>query len=176
MWLTGSTGPLRSKTGRSALFLMLGLASWPAAGVAAERVALQGYPQGAIVVRTQERQLYLVEGRGVALRYDVAVGRPQRQWQGETRISRKLRNPTFVPPAFVRKREPGLPRAIPPGPQNPLGAAVLVLGDGTYGIHGTNEPGLIGGAVSYGCIRMRNADILELFSKVRVGTRVFVVK
>ncbi|MGH6874391.1 MAG: L,D-transpeptidase, partial [Aestuariivirgaceae bacterium] len=143
---------------------------------AAEFAAFEGYPKGAIVVKTQERRLYYLTGSGIALSYSVAVGRPQRQWQGKTWISRKLRNPTFVPPAFIRKREPSLPRSIPPGPHNPLGAAVLVLGDGTYGIHGTNKPQLIGEAVSHGCIRMGNADILDLFSRVKVGTPVFVVK
>lgn len=144
--------------------------------LAAEVSAVEDYPEGSIVVRTQERRLYYVAGRGIVLRYPVAVGRPQRQWQGETRIARKLRNPNFVPPAFVRKREPSLARLIPPGPNNPLGAAVLVLGDGTYGIHGTNRPELIGTAVSYGCIRMRNPDILDLFSRVKIGTPVFVVR
>jgi lipoprotein-anchoring transpeptidase ErfK/SrfK len=158
------------------LFLILAAGGLSRAVVAAEFAAFEGYPKGSIVVRTQERRLYYVAGSGLALRYPVAVGRPQRQWQGETRIARKLRNPTFVPPAFVRTREPSLARSIPPGPNNPLGAAVLVLGDGTYGIHGTNKPRLIGGAVSYGCIRMRNGDILDLFSRVRVGTPVYVVK
>jgi lipoprotein-anchoring transpeptidase ErfK/SrfK len=143
---------------------------------AAEVSAVENYPEGSIVVKTQERRLYYVAGRGIVLRYPVAVGRPRRQWQGQTRIARKLKNPSFVPPAFVRKREPSLARLIPPGPNNPLGAAVLVLGDGTYGIHGTNRPELIGTAVSYGCIRMRNSDILDLFSRVTVGTPVFVVR
>jgi lipoprotein-anchoring transpeptidase ErfK/SrfK len=168
--------PIHLKSFCGGLFLILAVWGWPKAVLAAEPAAVEGYPEGSIVVRTQERRLYYVAGSGIALRYPVAVGRPQRQWQGETRIARKLRNPTFVPPAFVRKREPSLARSIPPGPNNPLGAAVLVLGDGTYGIHGTNKPKLIGGAVSYGCIRMRNADILDLFSRVKVGTPVFVVK
>jgi lipoprotein-anchoring transpeptidase ErfK/SrfK len=168
--------PIYLKSFCGGLFLILAAWGWPKAALAAELAAVEGYPEGSIVVRTQERRLYYVAGSGIVLRYPVAVGRPQRQWQGETRIARKLRNPTFVTPAFVRKREPSLARSIPPGPNNPLGAAVLVLGDGTYGIHGTNKPKLIGGAVSYGCIRMRNTDILDLFSRVKVGTRVFVVK
>jgi lipoprotein-anchoring transpeptidase ErfK/SrfK len=176
MWPFDSTGFFRSKIVRGGFSLIIGVAGLPPAAPGAERAAFQGYPEGSIVVRTQERRLYFVASSGIALRYHIAVGRPQRQWQGETRISRKLRNPTFVPPAFVRKRQPSLPRSIPPGPRNPLGAAVLVLGDGTYGIHGTNKPQLIGGAVSYGCIRMHNADILDLFNKVKVGTPVFVVK
>jgi lipoprotein-anchoring transpeptidase ErfK/SrfK len=157
-------------------FLLIVAALLPIAAAAAESPAVEGYPNGSIVVRTQERRLYYVAGRGIVLRYRVAVGRPTRQWQGEARIARKLRNPTFVPSAFVRKREPSLAPSIPPGRNNPLGAAVLVLGDGTYGIHGTNRPELIGTAVSYGCIRMRNSDILDLFRRVKVGTPVFVVR
>jgi lipoprotein-anchoring transpeptidase ErfK/SrfK len=168
--------PTRLKSFCSRFFLILAVLGLPIDAVAAELSAIEGYPDGSIVVRTQERRLYYVAGSGIVLRYPVAVGRPQRQWQGETRIARKLRNPTFVPPAFVRKREPSLARSIPPGPNNPLGAAVLVLGNGTYGIHGTNRPELIGTAVSYGCIRMHNSDILDLFSRVKVGTAVFVVR
>jgi lipoprotein-anchoring transpeptidase ErfK/SrfK len=168
--------PIHFKSFCGGFFLMLAASGLPEAAVTAELAAVEGYPKGSIVVRTQARRLYYVAGSGIVLHYPVAVGRPQRQWQGETRIARKLRNPTFVPPAFVRKREPSLARSIPPGRNNPLGAAVLVLGDGTYGIHGTNRPELIGTAVSYGCIRMRNSDILDLFSRVKVGTRVFVVR
>jgi lipoprotein-anchoring transpeptidase ErfK/SrfK len=168
--------PIHLKSFCGGFFLILAALGLPIAEVAAEFAAVEGYPEGSIVVRTQERRLYYVAGSGIVLRYPVAVGRPQRQWHGETRIARKLRNPTFVPPAFVRKREPSLARSIPPGPNNPLGAAVLVLGDGTYGIHGTNRPKLIGTAVSYGCIRMRNSDILDLFSRVKIGTPVFVVR
>jgi len=168
-------GRTRSKSFYGGFFLILATLL-PIAVAAGEVPAVENYPEGSIVVKTQERQLYYVAGPGIVLRYSVAVGRPQRQWQGETRIARKLRNPSFAPPAFVRKREPSLARLIPPGPNNPLGAAVLVLGDGTYGIHGTNRPELIGTAVSYGCIRMRNSDILDLFSRVKVGTPVFVVR
>jgi lipoprotein-anchoring transpeptidase ErfK/SrfK len=168
--------PIHFKSFCGGFFLMLAALGLPEAAVAAELAAVEGYPKGSIVVRTQARRLYYVAGSGIVLHYPVAVGRPQRQWQGETRIARKLRNPTFVPPAFVRKREPSLARSIPPGRNNPLGAAVLVLGDGTYGIHGTNRPELIGTAVSYGCIRMRNSDILDLFGRVKVGTPVFVVR
>src|SRR5215207_545685 len=168
--------PIHFQSFCGGFFLMLAALGLPEAAVAAELAAVEGYPKGSIVVRTQERRLYYVAGSGIVLHYPVAVGRPQRQWQGETRIARKLRNPTFVAPAFVRKREPSLARSIPPGRDNPLGAAVLVLGGGTYGIHGTNRPELIGTAVSYGCIRMRNSDILDLFSRVKVGTPVFVVR
>jgi lipoprotein-anchoring transpeptidase ErfK/SrfK len=167
--------PIHLKSFWGGFFLMLAALGLPKAA-GAELATLEGYPKGSIVVRTQERRLYYVAGSGIVLHYPVAVGRPKRQWQGETRIARKLRNPTFVPPVFVRKREPSLARSIPPGRNNPLGAAVLVLGDGTYGIHGTNRPDLIGTAVSYGCIRMRNSDILDLFRRVKVGTPVFVVR
>jgi lipoprotein-anchoring transpeptidase ErfK/SrfK len=89
-------------------------------------------------------------------------------------VARKLRNPIWVPPAIVRKDKPDLPAAVPPGPRNPLGAAVFVLATGTYGIHGTNNPGSIGREASYGCIRMQNADILSIYGKVSRGTAVFV--
>jgi lipoprotein-anchoring transpeptidase ErfK/SrfK len=141
---------------------------------ASEAVQFNGYPAGSIVVRTKERKLYFVISRHKALRYLVAVGRQGRQWQGATRISRKVRNPSWAPPAAVRKDKPYLPKVVPPGKANPLGAAVLILGGGTYGIHGTNNASSIGKEASYGCIRMRNSDILSLYSKVRVGTKVYV--
>jgi lipoprotein-anchoring transpeptidase ErfK/SrfK len=143
---------------------------------AVEKVAFDGYPRGAIVVKTAERHLYYVIGKEQALRYPVAVGRAQRQWQGRTRVARKLRNPVWIPPPAVRKDKPNLPAKVPPGPSNPLGVAVLILGDGRYGIHGTNNPGSIGREASYGCIRMHNSHILELYAKVSVGTPVYVLK
>jgi lipoprotein-anchoring transpeptidase ErfK/SrfK len=123
-----------------------------------------------------ERRLYYVLSGEKALRFTVAVGRPNRQWQGRTRVSRKMRNPSWAPPAEIRRDKPHLPKIVPPGPSNPLGAAVFILGNGTYGIHGTNNASSIGKEASYGCIRMRNADILSLYGKVSVGTPVYVVK
>ncbi len=147
-----------------------------AAGAAArERVAFSGgYRPGTIVVDTSERRLYLVERGGQAIRYKVAVGRPGKTWSGKTTIRRKARNPTWAAPSAVRRDFPALPPVIPPGPRNPLGVAALVLSRGEYAIHGTNRPHLIGRAVSYGCIRMYNRDIADLYRRVRVGTSVIV--
>jgi lipoprotein-anchoring transpeptidase ErfK/SrfK len=155
------------------VILLACVATGPAAQ-AVETVSFTGYPAGSIVVKTLERRLYYVVDAQRALRFRVAVGMAGRQWQGQTRITRKIRNPVFVPPAFVRREKPSLPVAIPPGPANPLGAAVFVLGGGRYGIHGTNKPQSIGKAASYGCIRMRNEDILALYGRVRTGTPVIV--
>jgi len=154
--------------------VLAGLA--PSGAGAAENVAFEGYPVGSIVVKTAERRLYYILGQEKALRFPVAVGREQRQWQGRTRVARKLRNPIWIPPAAVRKDKPYLPKQVKPGPKNPLGVAVLILGDGRYGIHGTNNPNSIGREASYGCIRMHNADIMQLYAKVSVGTPVYVLK
>ncbi|MBL8790399.1 MAG: L,D-transpeptidase [Rhizobiales bacterium] len=107
--------------------------------------------------------------------FRIAVGRQGRKWTGVTSISRMVKNPSWAPPSVIRRDNPKLPAIIGPGPNNPLGVAVLVLGDGTYGIHGTNRDETIGTDASYGCFRMHNADILALFDKVTIGTTVTVV-
>lgn len=157
-----------------------GLAPRPAAAEAASNsqlVRFQGKaPPGTIVVRTAERRLYLVLERGVALRYPVGVGRPQEQWTGASTIEGKFIRPNWAPPARIRRDRPDLPAVIASGsPANPMGAAALTLAGNSYAIHGTNRPGSIGGFVSYGCIRMHNQDILDLFGRVQVGTRVLVI-
>lgn len=130
---------------------------------------------GTIVVRTAERRLYLVLGDGQALRYVVGVGRPGRQWSGTSTIAAKYVRPNWAPPDAVRRDRPGLPDLIPGGsPANPMGEAALTLSGGEYAIHGTNAPDSIGGFVSYGCIRMFNSDIVDLYQRVRVGTSVLV--
>jgi lipoprotein-anchoring transpeptidase ErfK/SrfK len=130
---------------------------------------------GTIVVRTGERQLYLVLENGQALRYSVGVGRTDRQWAGSTTISGKYVRPNWAPPAEIRRDSPHLPAVIPGGaPDNPMGVAALTLAGGDYAIHGTNRPDLIGGFVSYGCIRMSNADITDLFGRVGLGMPVIV--
>lgn len=144
-------------------------------GQAREVVAFAGYSPGTIVVRTSDRRLYLALPGGRAIRYVVGVGRQGKQWSGATRIKGKYRNPSFSPPAEVRRDLPHLPALIPPGPKNPLGPRALTLAHDQYAIHGTNRPDSIGKFVSYGCIRMRNADILDLFNRVRVGTKVVVL-
>lgn len=134
-----------------------------------------GYSAGSIVVKTSERRLYLVLGNGQALRYPVGVGRPGKQWAGSTRIDGKYRNPAWSPPDEVKRDKPSLPSVIAGGtPQNPMGVAAMTLSGGQYAIHGTNVPNSIGGYVSYGCIRMYNQDITDLFERVSVGTPVYV--
>ena len=149
------------------------------AASAREVVAFNGNASpGTIVVRTNERRLYLVLGDGRAMRYPVGVGRAGRQWAGRSYIEGKYVKPAWSPPADIRRDKPSLPSVIPGGsPQNPMGAAALTLsGGGNYAIHGTNSPGSIGGFVSYGCIRMYNQDIVDLYGRVGVGTPVIVTR
>lgn len=138
-------------------------------------VSLSGYSPGTIVVKTRERRLYYVVGDGKAVRYPVGVGRPDKQWTGQSAITGKYIRPAWSPPEEIRRDKPQLPYVIPGGsPNNPMGAAALTLAGGEYAIHGTNRPGSVGGFVSYGCIRMLNSDILDLFDRVAVGTSVVV--
>jgi lipoprotein-anchoring transpeptidase ErfK/SrfK len=138
-------------------------------------VSLSGYSPGTIVIKTRERRLYYVVGDGKAVRYPVGVGRPDKQWTGQSAISGKYIKPAWSPPEEIRRDKPLLPYVIPSGaPNNPMGAAALTLAGGEYAIHGTNRPGSVGGFVSYGCIRMLNSDILDLFDRVAVGTSVVV--
>ena len=148
------------------------------AGAAGTNVAFAGDARsGTIVVMTTERRLYLVLRDGRALRYVVGVGRAGRQWQGTSTIEGKYLRPNWAPPDAVRDAQPNLPAMIPSGaPGNPMGAAAMTLSGGQYAIHGTNKPGSIGGFVSYGCIRMFNADITELYARVRIGTPVMVLR
>jgi lipoprotein-anchoring transpeptidase ErfK/SrfK len=132
---------------------------------------------GTVVIRTQERRLYYVQGDGTALRYRVAVGRPGKQWYGDAAIAGKYVRPAWSPPDEVRRDNPKLPDVIPGGAKNnPMGAAALVLDRGEYAIHGTNRPDSIGTFASYGCIRMFNDDVMDLFHRVGVGTRVMVTR
>jgi len=130
---------------------------------------------GTIVVRTNERRLYYVIGGGQAIAYPVGVGRAGKQWAGTSYINGMYTRPAWSPPAVVRHDHPNLPNVIPGGsPYNPMGVAAMSLAGGEYAIHGTNQPGSIGHFVSYGCIRMFNEDITDLFGRVSVGTRVVV--
>jgi lipoprotein-anchoring transpeptidase ErfK/SrfK len=130
------------------------------------------YEAGTIVVRNGERALYFVRGDGTALRYKIAVGRQAMQWKGDQKVIDMQKSPAWSPPAIIRAAQPNLPDVIPGGaPNNPMGAAAIVLGD-EYAIHGTNRPEKIGQAVSYGCFRMHNADILDLYGRVSLGTKV----
>ena len=135
------------------------------------------YLPGTIVIHTNERALYYFVGPGQALRYPVGVGRLGRQWSGTAYINGKYVNPAWSPPADVRRDKPSLPAVIPGGsPHNPMGVAAMTLSGGEYAIHGTNQPGSIGGFVSYGCIRMYNQDITDLFARVSYGTTVVVTQ
>lgn len=138
---------------------------------------LADYSPGTIVVKTNERRLYLILDSGHAMRYPVGVGRSGKQWAGTTRIDGKYRNPAWSPPAEVKRDKPSIPDVIPGGsPRNPMGVAAMTLSGGEYAIHGTNVPGSVGGFVSYGCIRMLNSDITDLYGRVSVGTTVVVTR
>lgn len=141
-----------------------------------ETVMFQGqYAPGTIVVSTSERRLYLVLGNGQALRYGIGVGRPGFTWSGVKTISAKREWPDWTPPPEMLARRPDLPRHMEGGPENPLGARAMYLGSSLYRIHGSNEPWTIGTNVSSGCIRMRNEDVIDLYGRVNVGTRVIVI-
>ncbi|TYC51556.1 L,D-transpeptidase [Rhodobacterales bacterium] len=130
---------------------------------------------GTIVIDTNARYLYLVQTDGTARRYGVGVGKPGFEWAGTHKITRKAEWPDWRPPAEMRKRRPDLPTFMAGGPQNPLGARALYLGSTLYRIHGSNQPWTIGHAVSSGCIRMRNEDVTDLYERVGVGTKVYVI-
>ncbi|WP_134500936.1 L,D-transpeptidase [Microvirga pakistanensis] len=160
-----------------AIAAIVGVTLGTSAALAREVVPFQdGVSPGTIVIRTGERRLYYVRGDGTALRYRVAVGKPGKQWFGEARIDGKYVRPAWSPPAEIRRDNPRLPDVIPGGaPNNPMGARALTLDLDEYAIHGTNRPGSIGTYASYGCIRMLNQDIIDLYDQVSVGTRVVVV-
>ena len=140
-----------------------------------ETVAAEGYEAGTIVIHTHERRLYYYIGGGKALRYPVGVGRAGKQWSGTSYIDGKYLNPAWKPPADIRRDKPDLPDVIPGGsPENPMGVAAMTLSGGEYAIHGTNRPSSIGGFVSYGCIRMYNEDITDLYGRVGYHTPVVV--
>ena len=168
---------LRHK-GQAALAAAVMMMCAMAPASAREVVPFEGGVQpGTIVVKTAERRLYLVLGNGSAIRYPVAVGRPGKQWQGSAQVNGKHVQPAWIPPAEVRADNPRLPHVIPGGsPGNPMGPRALTLSGGEYAIHGTNKPSSIGTFASYGCIRMYNQDIVDLFDRVNVGTPVVVAR
>ncbi|KAA2237041.1 L,D-transpeptidase [Salinarimonas soli] len=133
-----------------------------------------GHAPGTVVVSTSQRRLYYVLGNGQAVQYGVGVGRPGFTWSGSMHVSMKREWPDWRPPAQMLKRRPDLPRHMKGGVDNPLGARAMYLGSSIYRIHGSNEPETIGQAVSSGCIRMTNDDVVDLYNRVRVGARVVV--
>jgi lipoprotein-anchoring transpeptidase ErfK/SrfK len=130
---------------------------------------------GTIVVHTANRYLYLVVGSNRAIRYGVGVGRDGFQWSGVHRITRKTEWPDWTPPPEMIERQPYLPRFMAGGPGNPMGARALYIGATVYRLHGTNQPQTIGSAVSSGCFRLVNPDVIDLFNRVPVGTKVVVL-
>ena len=130
---------------------------------------------GTVVIDTGNTALYYVLGQGRAIRYGVGVGREGFTWSGVKTISRKAEWPDWHPPAEMIARQPYLPRFMAGGPGNPLGARAMYLGSSDYRIHGTNDPTTIGKFVSSGCIRLTNDDVMDLFSRVDVGTKVVVL-
>jgi lipoprotein-anchoring transpeptidase ErfK/SrfK len=162
----------------AALFGLAGalLAGWIPGAAAREVVPFQhGVAPGSIVISVSQRRLYLVNGDGTAIRYPVAVGRPGKQWFGTASIDGKYVAPAWSPPAEVKRDNPRLPNLIAGGsPHNPMGAAAMTLAGGEYAIHGTNRPSSVGTFASYGCIRMYNQDVVDLYGRVDVGTRVYM--
>jgi lipoprotein-anchoring transpeptidase ErfK/SrfK len=130
---------------------------------------------GTIIVDTRSKFLYLVQAGGTAIRYGIGVGRPGFEWAGMKTVTMKRAWPDWRPPAEMLKRRPDLPRYMPGGIDNPLGARALYLGSSLYRIHGTNEPWTIGEAVSSGCIRMMNEDVVDLYERTPEGAKVLVI-
>ena len=145
--------------------------------IARQNVSFAGsYAPGTIVVNTSERRLYLVTGNGQAIRYGIGVGRVGFSWSGNTVVSAKKEWPAWTPPPQMLKRRPDLPRHMVGGLDNPLGARAMYLGQSMFRIHGSNEPETIGQAVSSGCFRLTNEDVIDLYSRVNVGARVIVLR
>jgi lipoprotein-anchoring transpeptidase ErfK/SrfK len=134
-----------------------------------------GQPPGTLVIDTPHYFLYLVMEGGKALRYGIGVGRPGFAWAGIKEVSAMREWPDWRPPDDMLRRRPDLPRFMPGGPENPLGARAIYLGSTLYRIHGSNEPWTIGMQVSSGCIRLRNEDVIDLYGRVKVGTKVIVI-
>jgi lipoprotein-anchoring transpeptidase ErfK/SrfK len=132
--------------------------------------------KGTVVISTKDRRLYYVLGPDRAIEYGVGVGREGFIWSGVKTVTRKREWPDWRPPPQMLKRRPDLPRYMPGGMENPLGARALYLGSSNYRIHGSNEPDTIGAAVSSGCIRMTNNDVIDLYNRVKLGTKVVVLR
>jgi L,D-transpeptidase catalytic domain len=172
--LTGGAPRGRAPGGLGALF---GGSGYSASPIARAQVT---YPSneraGTIIINTTERRLYLLVGNGQALSYGIGVGRVGFTWAGVTRVVAKKEWPDWTPPPQMLRRRPDLPRFMKGGPENPLGARAMYLGSTLFRIHGSNEPETIGTAVSSGCFRLTNDDVIDLYGRVRVGTKVIVVR
>lgn len=132
-------------------------------------------PVGTIIIDTPNTYLYYVLGAGKAMRYGIGVGREGFTWSGVKAIERKAEWPDWIPPADMLQRQPYLPRFMAGGPGNPLGARAMYIGGTVYRIHGTNDPSTIGKQVSSGCIRMTNEDVVDLYGRTNIGTKVVVL-
>ena len=140
-----------------------------------ETIAYSGkYKPGTIIVNTRERRLYLILQGSQAIRYGIGVGRDGFTWGGVTQVTEKREGPDWNPPEQMLQRKPELPRHMPGGPANPLGARALYLGQSLYRIHGSNEERSIGTASSSGCFRLTNEDVIDLYNRVPVGATVVV--
>ena len=129
---------------------------------------------GTVVIHSAERFLYVVQPNNRALRYGIGVGREGFQWSGLVQVSRKAEWPDWRPPPEMLQRQPYLPRFMAGGPGNPMGARALYLGSTVFRVHGTNQPETIGQSISSGCFRLANGDIIDLYSRVPLGTKVVV--
>jgi lipoprotein-anchoring transpeptidase ErfK/SrfK len=163
----------------AAAFAGFGFYAATTAAAAREIVTFsQQYPAGTIIIKQSARRLYLTTGLGTAIRYPIAIGKNGKAWQGETFVSGKYVHPAWSAPAIVRQDHPDFRGVIPGGsPHNPMGAAAITLGLSEVAIHGTTE-GMrksIGTAASYGCIRMYNEDVVDLYGRVEVGARVIAI-
>ena len=169
--LVGQSGEAKAQSGD-----WLWGGSFISGGSGREDVRLNStHPRGTIIVSFGDRRLYLITGPGSAISYPIAIPRDQSRWQGVTNVSMKKVNPPWVPTATMRAENPRLPNFVPGGhPLNPLGVRALYLGASAYRIHGTDAPWTIGQNVSKGCVRMYNQDVIDLYNRVPVGTRVVV--
>lgn len=163
--LTGGTPPGK-------LWMLYGSSPVPRTTVSFE----SNEKPGTLVVNTKERRLYYVLGDGRAIRYGIGAGRDGFTWSGIKTVTEKREWPAWTPPEQMLRRRPDLPRYMPGGPDNPLGARAMYLGSTLYRIHGSNEPDTIGEAVSSGCFRLTNPDVIDLYGRVQVGTKVIILK
>lgn len=181
-----AAGPAAANNHRQAERISMEIGDEPGRVATAEQVIEEGpfarqlvffrstEPPGTIVVHTSERFLYVVQGNNRALRYGIGVGREGFQWSGLVRVTRKAEWPDWTPPPEMIARQPYLPRFMAGGPGNPMGARALYLGSTIYRIHGTNQPETIGHAVSSGCFRLANGDVIDLFERIAVGAKVII--
>jgi lipoprotein-anchoring transpeptidase ErfK/SrfK len=168
---------MRAKEARSrtASLDRAGLSAWEQGPGTRKRIRFTGvHKAGSIIVSTRHRKLLYVLEDGSAMMYGVGVGRPGFTWGGKLSVSRKAEWPSWTPPEEMLQRQPELPRFMEGGPRNPLGARALYLGSSLYRIHGTNQAHTIGEAVSSGCFRMMNSDVVDLYNRVRVGAPVYI--